>query len=146
MRIFWGLFLILLLVTGCNKNVAVTGTVTFSDDGSPVPIGTVCFLSESNSTLSRGTLNSNGTYKVGTLSSADGLPPGKYNIYLDGARKLTGTKKVPDVTFGTIDIPIFEELVDPKFCRQETSGLTVEVNRSTKFDFKVDRYKKADHK
>ncbi|MDR2169799.1 MAG: hypothetical protein LBP59_06630 [Planctomycetaceae bacterium] len=137
-------FFVLLFIIGCGKNVDVSGTVTFSDDGAPVPVGTVCFVPESNIFLSRGELKPDGTYKIGTTKTTDGLPPGTYNVYLDGTRKLIGTNKVTDATLDeTIETPIFEELVDPKFHNKDTSGLSVEIKRSTKFDFKVDRYKKG---
>jgi len=37
------LSMILLALTGCGDKVALSGKVTYSDDGSPLPIGTVFF-------------------------------------------------------------------------------------------------------
>jgi hypothetical protein len=78
-----------LCVWGCGNNqVSVSGNITFSDDGSPLTVGTVYFMSDSH--LARGDINSNGTYNIGSLSQKDGLPPGTYRVYISGAVKSNG--------------------------------------------------------
>ena len=120
------LSMILLALVGCGDQVALSGKVTYSDDGSPVPTGTVFF--ETDSYASRGTLTSTGTYNVGSLKEKDGIPPGTYRVYV--AFQETGD-----------DIPILEPLIDEKFTSGSTSGLTVTVpTPNGKFDFQVDRY------
>ncbi|MDR2169704.1 MAG: hypothetical protein LBP59_06150 [Planctomycetaceae bacterium] len=141
------LLVIVLLVSGCSRNVGVNGKVTFSDDGAPVSTGTVCFVQESGSTLARGDLQPDGTYVIGTMKMSDGLLSGKYNVYLDNTKKQTDTKKTDEIdpiTNKPKEIPIYEEQVDPKFHNKETSGLTVEIKGSTRFDFKVDRFNKTE--
>jgi hypothetical protein len=136
MRICVSILLILLpLCGGCGPNVGLGGKVTFSDDGSPLAVGSVVFLK--GSLISRGDLQPNGTYVVGSLSDKDGLPPGTYMVYVSGAEKII----IPPGK--TEDDAYREPLIDSKFTQPETSGLTLEVTKSTKkFDFQVDRYAK----
>ncbi|MDR2762479.1 MAG: carboxypeptidase-like regulatory domain-containing protein [Planctomycetaceae bacterium] len=135
--------ILLFLSSGCGEKVSVTGRVTFSDDGSPVSSGSICFVS--GNWMARGEIDENGYYKAGTISKNDGLPKGTYSVYIGGARKQTGTVKTlmidnndPSKTIEK-DEPIYEELIDPKFCDPVMSGLTIEVNGSTRFDVVVDR-------
>jgi hypothetical protein len=129
--LFFGLSVMLLLFAGCGNKVGLRGKVTFSDDGKPLHIGTVCF--ETDTYLARGTLQPNGTYVVGSISDRDGLPPGIYRVFIDGAEKEIGRDGG--------GVPIMEPLIDTKFASGSTSGLSLNVTGSTKtFDFKVDRY------
>ncbi|MDR1270884.1 MAG: hypothetical protein LBK82_15320 [Planctomycetaceae bacterium] len=129
--LFFSLLLALLLLSGCSDKVGLGGKVTFSDDGSPLGTGTVCF--ETDTYLARGTLKADGSYVVGSLSEKDGLPAGNYRIYVSGAEKEIGQDKD--------GMSIMEPLIDPKFSSGSTSGLSLDVTASTKsFDFKVDRY------
>lgn len=126
---------------GCSSNVPVSGTVTFSDDGSPVPAGTVCFVNDA--VYARGTLDENGRYTLGFKKPGDGIPPGAYGVCVTGAKKPLGMRdefsSVPGSKGGTM---MYEELVAPKFHSRTTSGITCTVDASTKtFDFKVERAK-----
>ena len=125
--------LILLFFAGCGGNkVPLSGTVTYSDDGSPLSVGYVVF--ETDTFLSRGQLTSTGTYNTGSISAKDGIPPGTYRVYISGAIRAVGVDKS-----GTAN---YESLIDEKFGNGATSGLTVTVPTSNgKFDFTVDRYK-----
>lgn len=123
----------MLVVTGCGKHVAVGGKVVFSDDGSPVPCGRVCFSTDDFQAF--GDIKEDGTYVVGTLSTKDGLPPGSYKISITGALRATETLESGDV--------LTEPLVDAKYSGPSTSGLTANVSKgTTKFDFQLDRYGK----
>lgn len=131
--LFLSIVFSILFFSGClNGNVSMKGRVTYSDDGEPLEIGTVSFVSE---TLhSRGEIGRNGQYVIGTMSKKDGLPPGAYKITVSGAYQDGGetAQGVP------IEIP----LIDPKYVSSNTSGLSIVVDRSTKeFNFSVDRYK-----
>ncbi|MDR2644249.1 MAG: hypothetical protein LBC74_15825 [Planctomycetaceae bacterium] len=143
MKKFLLFFLLLFVLVGCSDKVSLKGRVTFSDDGSPVKAGTVCFVN--GVFQATGKLNSEGYYVVGTDKASDGLPLGIYKVYIAEAKQQKGTKKVPqldiDGTRKEVDEPVYEELVDRKFCNAETSGLTFEVKGSSIFDFKVDRLK-----
>lgn len=120
------------LLAGCGSdNVPLRGKVTFSDNGEPVPVGTVAFLKEGR--IARGTIRTDGTYIVGFERQTDGMPPGKYEVFISGAQKLIGTSADGD--------PIFELLIGEKYTAASTSGLTLEVNASTKvFNIEVERY------
>ena len=128
-----------LCVWGCgNGNVGLSGQITFSDDGSPLTVGTVFFVSDSH--LARGDISSDGTYRLGSLSEKDGLPAGVYRIYISGAIKESGTDNRGGMGggMGADMIP----LIDPKFTNAKSSGIEVDVTSSLKtFDFKVDRAK-----
>lgn len=126
---------------GCSKNVDLGGTVTFSDDGSPVPVGTVCF--ENKGGYARGQLDQNGRYTLGFEKEGNGLPPGVYGVYVTGARQPVGMKEEPSSVPGSKGgAMMYEELVAPKFQARSTSGITCTVDAATRtFDFKVDRAK-----
>ena len=117
-------FVLLGFIAGCgNKQVGWSGTVVFSDDGSPVPRGVVIF--------STPTFQSHGDIVEGkfTMSSYgpnDGLPPGTY-----------------DVTITAIDgeeMGSLYNLIDLKYGNPATSGLKTTVDKTVKnHEFKVDR-------
>ena len=121
-----------MLGTGCsNGNVSFGGKVTFSDDDSPLTLGTVCF--ESPTFLGRGELNQDGKYDLGSLSTSDGIPKGTYKVYVTGAAKGGMSDK---------GSPILIPIIDPKYVAASTSGLSVTIDgKSKSFDIKVDRYK-----
>ena len=105
------------------------GRVTFSDTGEPLEMGTVVFMKEGFQ--ARGDIRTGGQYTMGSLSERDGLPRGTYQVFITGAVQLEGTSFE-----GLREVP----LVERKFTSPDTSGLTVEVDGSTRrFDFEVDR-------
>jgi hypothetical protein len=125
------IFLVLFLCIGCSNKIKVSGQVTFSDDGSPLTTGTVCFQTETF--VARGNLQSDGTYHISSVKEKDGLPPGTYRISVINAVEGLGEDE------GTRT-----PLIDPKYNTGETSDLTFEVTNSNKhFNFTVDRYKPA---
>ena len=123
---------LLLLFTGCEGGkVGLKGKIVFSDDGSPLPIGTVCF--ESDNYLSRGHLKPDGTFAVGSLKQTDGFPSGTYRVYVTGATKVVGQDQEGN--------DLYEPLINEKFFSGKTSGLTIDVTPSTQyFEVVVDRY------
>ena len=123
---------LLTALVGCSPNVGLGGKVTFSDDGSPLAAGTVVF--KRGNEISKGRLKPDGTFVIGTMKNNDGLPPGQYMVYITGAEKVL----IPGTEYRDA---VMEPLIDPKFTKSDTSGLTVEVDGATKnFDFQVDRY------
>jgi len=125
--------MLLTFLVGCGKgHVSLKGTVTFSDDGSPLPTGTVAFVK--GGIISRGDLTKDGTYVVGTEKAADGLPPGTYQVFISSARNAT----LIDKEYGIYE---YEQLIDKKYESADTSGLSVTVDASTKtFDIQVNRF------
>ncbi|MDR2761528.1 MAG: hypothetical protein LBB88_02880 [Planctomycetaceae bacterium] len=112
----------------------LSGQVTYSDNNEPLEFGFVCFVNEKN--FARGTIREGGYYTIGSFTENDGLPHGEYRVYVE-AKKPLGLK-TPDA-----DDVDYIPLVDLKFSRPETSGLTFDVKKSNnKFDFQVERYQK----
>ncbi len=130
----------LLASIGCGKGyIPVSGTVTFSDDGSPLTAGTVCFESEAG--YGRGTLDAQGKYVLGFDKPGSGVPKGTYKVYVADAMIQDGTTATKDST-GTSARPKYKYLIDKKFHTGNSSGLTFTADGSQKtFDFKVDRAK-----
>ena len=129
------LCLVLLVpIAGCGKNQRMGGTVTYSDDGSPVTVGNVCFVTDSF--YARGKLDDNGRYQLGTESVGNGVPKGTYKVYISDSQKIVGSSSMP----GGASIPILEETIAPKFRAPGTTDITCTVDGSArKFDFTVDR-------
>ena len=150
-RYFSAVLFLLCGIIGCSQNVQFGGRVTFSDDGSPLTQGTVCF--ETDTFLARGELNKNGYYDLGSLKLKDGIPKGEYRIYIVGAESVEDAPSVPVpdgqaghlVTSrysGTMGDKIITSLIDQKYQSSKTSGLTVTIDGMSKtFDFRVERYK-----
>jgi hypothetical protein len=68
---------------GCGKSQnRLSGTVKF-EDGTPLSQGSVVFLKEGY--MARGSIQSDGSYTVGSLTENDGLPDGEYQVYIEGA-------------------------------------------------------------
>ena len=128
--IAFGFTLVALLFAGCGQNVRLTGTVTFSDDGSPLTTGTVVFIKDG--TMSRGDIKPDGTFVVGSLGERDGLPPGTYNVHISGALEVVSVSDGGDASY--------RSLIDEKMADRNRSELTVEVTARTKvLDIQVDR-------
>lgn len=114
---------------GCGKgHVGLGGRVTYSDTGEPLERGTVSFAT--STFLARGEVTQNGHYRVGTFTDKDGLPKGTYRVFITGAVRVEGST----------ESPIVHALIDKKYSSPETSGLTLEIDRTNKqFDIQVDR-------
>ena len=146
--IYLSLF-VLVVVAGCGSGlVPLRGTVTFSDDGSPLTTGVVYLDNGKN--LARGTINADGTYIVGSLKNNDGLAPGHYRIYIQAigpdpsgalepmALSAGPGMAPPDASAPRLRVQVL--LIDAKFTSPETSGLEINVDRSTRsHDIVVDR-------
>lgn len=123
--------LILVPLFGCNSGqVGMGGRVTYSDTGEPLEAGTVSFTTPTFH--ARGEIQKDGKYTIGSFSEKDGLPPGKYQVYISGAVREEG--RTPQ------GMPILVPLIDAKFTDPAKSGITCEVTAATKtLDIKVDR-------
>ena len=123
-------FLMIIFVAGCG-DPTVTGKVTFPD-GTPLTQGQVMF--QKDGFVASGNLQQDGTYSVGKLKDGDGLPPGRYQVFITGATtfNIPGGASSPSMTTR----PII--LVDSKYLAPNTSDLTVEVSGKTTFDITVE--------
>ena len=108
--------LICLLVIGCGKNKRLVGKVTFAD-GTPATNGMVIFRADGF--MARGEIKPDGSYKMSSEGTNDGLPPGEYKV---GVQGIFG---MPPSTPGQMTLPIL--LCDPKYGDPETSGLKCTV-------------------
>jgi hypothetical protein len=121
-------------IFGCGTNVKVSGTVTFSDDGSPVSVGEVLF--DDGVRVARGVIQEDGKFVMGFEHNKNGVPHGTYQVSIVRTVKLLPN---PDDIYP----PPCEELIDEKYSDKNTSGLSIVVDGSTTtFDIKVDRAKK----
>lgn len=113
---------------GCGKGkVSVTGTVTYSD-GTPLAAGAVIFTDSTY--RASGTVDSQGKYSIGEISTTDGIKPGEYSVYVAGAITGGGSTGTPEV-----------QHVAAKYTDPATSGLKTSVvkGKSLVFDFTVER-------
>ena len=151
--IFLGCLCLVIAGTGCSGMVGLSGQVTYSDTGEPLEAGTVAFVSDRHQAM--GTIGQDGRYVVGSLREADGLPPGRYRVFITDAIIVTNSEELEQAaelaaeqgTGGTAGgraisiMPMIEHLIDPKFTSPDTSDLVVEVGTSRRntFDIQVDR-------
>ena len=133
------IILLMTLLTGCGSNVGLSGKVVFSDDKSPVPLGTVELISESGTFSARAEIKPDGTFVVGSLKEKDGLPPGKYRISVYAIKTTAvGTKRNSD-GMEMID-SVSEYLVEPKFGNPDTSEITIDIASTVRnYEIVVDR-------
>ena len=116
-------------VVGCGQNHSLKGKVTYKD-GTPITTGLVNF--ESGISLSRGRIQPDGSYTVGTLKDTDGIPKGTYKVYITGAEVPNETQGNTRVTLDSMGNPIqqmvgYRQLVDRKYMTAGTSPITCEI-------------------
>ncbi|MDR2437753.1 MAG: hypothetical protein LBE12_00075, partial [Planctomycetaceae bacterium] len=78
-------------------------------------------------------IQSDGSYRVGTLSDTDGIPKGTYKVSIYA---LDYSNITPEMG---LDAPPPLSFVAERFCSAETSGLTCDVKGKTKFDITVEK-------
>lgn len=140
------LFLLLTVMAfcGCDSNVKLGGKVSFPD-GSPLTTGTIFFSNDNF--LARAFINPDGTFDVGSLSDKDGLPPGKYKVYIVNAVEVTGKRTVevtgadPDVKNAptTTEEDVLGPLIDEKYASRETTPLEIVVPGQNVYNITVEK-------
>ena len=132
MRILPTLSLIIAVAfVGCSQNIPLSGKVTFADDGSPVTLGKVFFMTPT--TVAQAGIREDGTYTVGSMKETDGMPKGTYQVYLV-------VEQLSTREMGGQSENVYTSLIDSKYTNPETSGLTFNADGKTKtFDIKVER-------
>jgi hypothetical protein len=124
MKNYWILFVfvfVLPFIFGCG-HPKVTGTVKF-EDGTPLTSGGVIFTNLPYQ--ASGMIKPDGSYELYELKPGDGVQPGTYQV------------TVLATTGGGSDGTPFAQLIDPKFGKPSTSGLTCEVKGNTVFNITV---------
>jgi hypothetical protein len=119
-----------LFLTGCGSGkVQLSGTVTF-DDGTPLTTGSVIFSTDTFS--AKGNIDSGGKYVMGSISTNDGLPAGKYKVYIEGATEEAAGKN-GELTRSLIDVEYNNYDSTPLSCEVPVAG--------NRFDIKVPKFK-----
>jgi hypothetical protein len=126
------LVLVCLCVTGCDGNVKVTGSVTYSDNGEPVRSGSVVFLGEKDT--ARGTIK-DGKYAAGLIKDGDGIPLGQYVVSADSLEN-------PVYESVNMDGTRSEASAQPQEIYYTKEPKTVDVTKSMTYDFTVERGKR----
>jgi hypothetical protein len=143
MKIKYLVVIFLIALVGCNQNVQMNGTVTFSDNGEPLEIGTVVFAN--TATQASGQLTKGGNYTLGSLGSNDGIPKGEYTIFIEKANQYVDTDIIDEEATSEgntskIYVKKLIPLIHSKHTSMNTSELKLKVDGSTNtFDIKVDR-------
>lgn len=119
------------MLLGCGPNQKLTGSVRFSD-GEPLTSGTIVF--ESDTFLARSFIRNDGSFDVGSLKEGDGIPPGRYKVYITGAVESVPDPKTPE---GESLIP----LVTPEYIQKNRTTLEIEIPGEKVFDITVERPK-----
>jgi hypothetical protein len=120
-RLIFGILLLLLpCLFGCSDAVAVKGKVTFAD-GEPLEIGKVVF--ENDTKTFTGKIQKDGTFSMGQLKEGQGIPPGKYRVYVSEAF-------LEEITDG-VPFPKITHLIAEKYRSPQTSGLEYDIQKKT---------------
>ena len=123
------LALLSISLVGCSGNKPLQGTVKF-EDGTPLTVGMVNFVSSEHG-LSRGRIQSDGSFQVGSVRDTDGLPPGTYKIYITGAFEAIETPAGPvqrDEMGNVIESAgAMRLLIALRYVTEENTPLTVEI-------------------
>ncbi len=131
--------LCILAAVGCGRNVPAEGRVIFSHDGSPLTAGMVLF--DDGKMNARGVIDKDGTFVMSSLKKNDGLPPGTYRVSIVAAYELLPCpENEDDDPSNDIYPPPQIRLIDEKYENVETSGIVVDVEKSTKsYEITVDK-------
>ncbi len=117
-------FSALVLLTGCGAgHHSVTGTVKLKG-GEVVKNGKVTMMGEKGESFA--TIQPDGTYTMGTLSTNDGVPPGTYKVGVEAFSEATDSD------------PYGKSLIDSKYNNPDTSGLTLTVDGDKEFDIELE--------
>lgn len=129
------LALLMLALAGCGRRDlhAVSGTVRFAD-GSPVTAGRVVLDYGIGSKHGGwGYIKPDGTFTLGSLTQTDGVRAGMVRVAITFAYGLDGDPGSDPASHKV------KPLVHPRFENPETSGLSFEIPRQTKWDLVVER-------
>ena len=121
--------LAVIAVAGCGRNGLhpVRGRVAFAD-GAPVPTGRVV-VSYGDGKASWGSINPDGTFRVGTLKQSDGMRPGTYRVAVKDA--YVEVQKNGE----TVSVP----LIHKRFADPATSGLEFTVPDKAVWEIVVEK-------
>ena len=138
--------LLSLFFSGCSDKQDLTGKVTFPD-GKPLHCGVVFFTTDSY--LSRGAIREDGTFTVGSEKMGDGIPPGTYKVYIQGAIEEElipeddSRRAKPSDEFSTSQgakgfLAPAKLLIHQKYTRRETTPLEIVIPGDRQFNITVE--------
>jgi hypothetical protein len=124
-----GTSLAVVAVVGCGRSGLhpVRGRVAFAD-GSPLATGRVV-VSYGDGKASSGSINPDGTFRVGTLKQSDGMRPGTYRVAVKDA--YVEVQKNGET--------VSEPLIHQRFADPATSGLEFTVPEKTVWQIVVEK-------
>ena len=118
-----------LVVVGCDVRAPVSGKVTFPD-GSPLTVGEIRGYGDGSHI--RANIGEDGTFELYEVMPNDKVPAGKtYEIFIANAEK-RGEVVMPPGGGPPVAPPSVTPLIDSKFSNPVTSGLRLEVPKSSK--------------
>ncbi|MDO5553706.1 MAG: hypothetical protein Q4G68_08080 [Planctomycetia bacterium] len=116
----------LFILSGCsNGKIPFGGKVTF-DDGEVVTSGQVSFTTDTY--MASGIISPDGTYKLSSTGTNDGLPPGKYKVVVSGVQKTVGNDLASEKVIS---------LIDKSYENAESTPLECEVSKSGERNFDI---------
>lgn len=126
------LLLASLFACGCEvqgvKTYPVSGKVVFSD-GTPVAFGRIEFYHPEHDLTSRGTIQKDGTFELGTFADGDGAPAGMHEVVV-AQLIMPGEAGITPHEHG--------RHIDSRYSRYETSGLQFHVEASAGNEFRIE--------
>lgn len=139
---FLFLITIFLFIFGCGEKLTkMSGKVTFPD-GKPLSKGVVYF--DDGKVSAKGPISPDGTFTMsfGGRNKANGLPPGQYKVYIQGAVNLVEKEVTDPLTGQTASTTMHDNhelLIDKKYTARASTNLEVTVtNKPETFDIVVD--------
>jgi hypothetical protein len=117
-------FILCLSLPGCGHKEMhqVKGTIVFADGSDPAVLarGLVLFDPvdlEVSKSSARGEIQADGTFRMSTATTGDGVAPGKYRVMINPPRIVVDRDKTPP------------QVVNERFRSFETSGLEITVDQ-----------------
>ena len=119
----------------------VKGMVRFAS-GEPLTKGKVAVDLPDGKRSSWGSIGGDGSFQMGTLTSTDGVPAGKYTVYFLGTmtEPPVDESSAPGGMAGAKPAAPFvpQQLIHPRFLKKDTSGISFEVPKQLTWDIVVE--------
>lgn len=127
-------FLSVLTCFGCG-HVGITGKVVF-DDGTPLETGQIRMIGPDG--LARAKIESDGSFRVVSVSGRKGVPRGVYKVAIEGAA-IPGEPVGPDADPLHGPFTPATPLIAAKYNDPETSGIELDTKRQRHLVISVER-------
>lgn len=121
------------LAVGCSRNVHITGKVTYPN-GQPLKAGQIIFTDDFR--MGRSDIDQNGEYSIHTLRRNDGMPKGRYKVYITGAFGFTAQEPTGK-GLQSYRMDTMSSLIDLQHTNPDASGWEFDVQKNSKIDLVV---------